>query len=107
MPYFFIDQLPQAVDTAPSGSVLSRTIYKEHGVNATLFAFDAGEGLTEHTASQTAIIQILEGSAVFTLDNQTHELHAGAWLVMPPRLPHSLVAQTPLKMLLLLVKDGA
>ena len=71
-------------------------------MKAILFGFDAGQELSEHTSSQMAIIQILRGEATVTLGDDSHELKGGSWLLMPPRLKHSVHANTPLTMLLLM-----
>jgi quercetin dioxygenase-like cupin family protein len=61
--------------------------------------------LSEHTASQTAIIHVLSGEGTLTLDDDVKELRPGTWVRMPAGLKHSLTATTPLKMTLLLVKS--
>jgi len=101
--YHLTENLSALMEQIPQDSIVSRTIYKDDALKAVLFGFAAGQALSEHTASQAAIIEIVKGEAVITLDSTTHELQAGAWLHMPPRLPHSVVAKSPLVMLLLLV----
>ena len=86
-----------------SDSIISRTIHKEGKINAVLFAFDTGQALTEHRSVYTAILQVLDGKATITLGQDAHELEAGAWISMPPQMPHSVLAQSPMKMLLLML----
>lgn len=81
-------------------SIVSRTLHKDAAMRAILFGFDAGQELSEHTSSQAAIIQILEGEASVIVGADQHELKAGSWLYMTPHLKHSVSAKTPLKMLL-------
>ena len=85
-------------------SIVSRVFLKNDAVNMTLFGFDAGQELTEHTASKAAILQILKGEATLTLGDETVEAKANTWIYMPPNLPHSVVAKTQVVMLLTLLK---
>ena len=85
-------------------SIVSRVFLKNDRVNMTLFGFDAGQELTEHTAAKAAILQILQGEATITLGDDTHQAQANTWLYMPPNLPHSIAAKTQLVMLLTLLK---
>lgn len=98
--YLLIKNLNQAVETIPEESIVSRTLYKNKALKVILFAFAAGQELSEHTASVPAMIHILEGEADLKLGEDTVDGAAGAWVHMPPHLPHSLYARTPVKMLL-------
>lgn len=100
--YMLIPNLEELIDDMKPDSIVSRTFYKSDGMKAILFGFDAGQELSEHTSSQSAIIQIVKGDATVTLGEDRHELSAGAWTHMPPRLKHSIYAKTPLMMLLLM-----
>jgi quercetin dioxygenase-like cupin family protein len=100
--YTLIPNLTDLIDTIQPESIVSRTFYKGDRLKAILFGFDTGQELSEHTSSQSAIIQIVQGEATVTLGADTHELSAGSWLQMPPRLTHSVYAKTPLIMLLLM-----
>jgi quercetin dioxygenase-like cupin family protein len=91
----------------PADGTLSRTIYRDDQVKAVLFSFDAGQELSEHTASMPAIIQIVQGQADLTLGAETVTVGPGAWVHMPAGLRHAIVARTPLVMLLLLLKERA
>jgi quercetin dioxygenase-like cupin family protein len=101
--YAFVPDLSTLAD-APADSIVSRTIYKDDRVKVVLFAFAPGQELSEHTASTAAIIHVLRGEARLTLGGDVHEASAGTWVRMPPQLPHSLLATTPVQMLLLLLQ---
>jgi quercetin dioxygenase-like cupin family protein len=88
----------------PEDSILSRTFYKDDRLSAVLFSFAAGEELSEHTSAYPAIIQILSGRARLKLGDDESIVEAGAWARMAPKLPHSVVAETPVVMLLLMLK---
>ncbi|MEE8169447.1 MAG: cupin domain-containing protein, partial [Phycisphaerae bacterium] len=66
--------------------------------------FAAGEELSEHTASMPAILHIVQGEAALTLGGDTVEARAGTWAYLPPNLPHSIRAKTPVVMMLTLIK---
>ena len=100
--YTLIPDLQNLVEEIQTDSITSRTFYKGSSMNAILFAFDAGQELSEHTSSKTAILQIVEGEATISLGDDAHKVSAGAWIQMPPHLKHSVHAETPLKMLLLM-----
>jgi quercetin dioxygenase-like cupin family protein len=89
-----------------AGSVVSRTLVKKQAGTVTLFAFDRGEGLSEHTAPYDALVHILEGEADVTLAGEVHRLQAGEAIVMPAGAPHALRAQERFKMLLTMVKSS-
>lgn len=86
------------------GSVVSRQITKSDGGNVTLFAFDAGQELSEHTAPFDALVHILDGEAEVRLDGVPHTLTAGDAIIMPADVPHALRAVTRFKMLLTMVR---
>ena len=100
--YTLIPDLQNLVEEIQTDSITSRTFYKGDGMNAILFAFDAGQELSEHTSSKAAILQIVEGEATISLGNDVHKVSTGAWLQMSPHLKHSVYAETALKMLLLM-----
>jgi quercetin dioxygenase-like cupin family protein len=100
--YTLIEDLAGLIGEIQPESIVSRTFYKEDRLKAILFGFDAGQELSEHTSSQSAIIQIVRGEATITLGEVRHELNTGSWLHMPPHLKHSVYAKTPLIMLLLM-----
>ena len=88
----------------PADAILSRTLYNDDTIKVVLFGFAVGQELSEHTASTAAIIQILKGEADLRLGNDAIDARAGTWVHMPPQLPHSLRARTPMIMLLILLK---
>lgn len=100
-PHSVIEDLAASISIQPE-SIVSRTFCKSERFKAVLFAFDVEQSLSEHTSSKEAIIQILQGEAVITLDDESHELSEGSWLHMPPHMRHSVYAKTPLIMLLLM-----
>ena len=101
--YQFIQNLLEEIPSLPEKSILSRTFYQEGQLKAILLGFAPGQELSEHTASVPAILQILEGEATLGLGPDRCEAGAGAWAHMPPGLPHSIYAHTPVKMLLLML----
>ncbi|MCG9230162.1 cupin domain-containing protein [Vibrio diabolicus] len=103
--YTLYEDLASEVDI-PNAGITSRPVYKGERMRAVMFGFAQGEEMTEHTASVPAIAQILEGECIFTLENEAKSLKAGAWLLMDAHLPHSVVAQTPLKLMLYLLRDA-
>lgn len=99
----------QAVDVAQTieyadGSVVSRTIIENKSGTVTLFAFDAGEGLSEHTAPFDALVQVLDGKAEIMIGGKGNTLSAGQMILMPANVPHALRARERFKMLLVMVR---
>jgi quercetin dioxygenase-like cupin family protein len=88
----------------PADGILSRTLFASDRLKVVGFGFASGEELSEHTAAFPAILHVLSGEATLTLGADRHEATAGAWVHMPAKLPHSVKAQTPVTMLLLLLK---
>ena len=72
--------------------------------NITLFAFDKGQGLTEHTADYNAFVQILNGKAEIRIGDNPHQLHKGDCIIMPAKVPHALRATENFKMLLTMIR---
>lgn len=87
------------------GKISSRTLAKQPGVNMTLMAFDAGEGVSTHAAPGDAMAYILDGEAEITIDGKVGIASAGQALVMPSGIPHAVKAVTAFKMLLIVVKE--
>lgn len=98
--------LADLVDWQP-GPVVSRVLHRSAGGVVTLFAFDAGEGLTEHTNPNDAIVQIVEGSLRITVGGTERRMARGDVLHMPPGAPHRLHGGPRFKMLLTLLRPGA
>jgi len=86
------------------GAVVSREIVKRPAGNVTLFAFDAGEGLSEHTAPFDALVQILEGAADIMVAGKTYRVSAGEMILLPAGQPHALKAVRRFKMLLTMIR---
>lgn len=86
-------------------SVVSIELMKKQTGTVTLFAFDNGEGLSEHTAPFDAMIQVLDGTLELTLGGQLYTINEGEMIIMPRDVPHALLAQTKLKMLLTMIKS--
>jgi quercetin dioxygenase-like cupin family protein len=106
----FIDLASQL--EPPADGTLSRTLLNDDRVKVVLFGFSAGQELSEHTSSMPAILQFLSGSARVTLGPDSVAAGSGTWVHMPSGLPHSIRTQTPVVMLLTLLKpatsaDGA
>ena len=89
------------------GSVVSRTLVKKSTGTVTLFAFDKGEGLSEHSTPHDALVQILDGTATITVGGTPHEVNSGEILLLPANIPHGLTAPVPFKMLLTMIREPA
>ena len=85
-------------------SVVSREIIRKPSGTMTVFAFDAGEGLSEHTAPFDAAVYLLEGEARITIDGEPHSVKEGEMIIMPAGKPHALKAVSRYKMLLVMIK---
>ena len=85
-------------------SVVSRELIRKPAGTLTVFAFDQGEGLSEHTAPFDAVVCILEGEAQISIDKKPHTVKEGEMLIMPANKPHALHAVTKFKMLLVMIK---
>ncbi|MBN1587064.1 MAG: cupin domain-containing protein [Candidatus Omnitrophica bacterium] len=88
------------------GSVVSSTLLKKQTGTVTVFAFDQGQGLSEHEAPFDALVQIVEGEAEIRIGGEPKLLKQGDSIVMPANVPHALNAPVPFKMLLTLIKSG-
>jgi quercetin dioxygenase-like cupin family protein len=88
-----------------SGSVVSRTIMDKPSGTLTLFAFEKGEGLSEHTAPYDATLYVIDGETEVTISSKVLRLKQGELLIMPANEPHSLRAITRFKTLLVMIKS--
>lgn len=88
------------------GAVVSRQFLKKDAGTVTMFAFAAGQGLSEHTAPFDALVQILDGAADVVVSGATFRVSAGEAIVLPANRPHSLAAVTPFKMLLTMIRSA-
>jgi quercetin dioxygenase-like cupin family protein len=102
--YGFIRDLRAEV-SVPADGILSRTVHSDDRTTLTVFGFDAGQELTEHTSSSAAIVEFLEGTGEIVLDGETHEVGPGSWVAMPPGMRHAIRARTPLTMSLVLLRS--
>ena len=88
----------------PQEGTLSRVLYKDDQVRLVVFAFDAGQELTDHTAAMAAIVEVITGRLRLGLGDEQVELAPGAWVHMPPNLRHSVLAIEPSVMLLTMLR---
>ena len=86
------------------GSVVSKTLLKKDTGNITLFSFDKGQGLTEHTSPFDAVVYLLDGQAEITIGGKPHTVKAGEMIIMPANVPHGLQAVAQFKMLLIMIR---
>ncbi|MGZ7068880.1 MAG: cupin domain-containing protein, partial [Methanobacterium sp.] len=87
------------------GSVVSREIIKKDTGTVTIFAFDKGEGLSEHTAPFDAMVQIVDGKAEITISGKKNVLEKGDMIIMPANDPHALTALEKYKMILTMIRS--
>ena len=87
-----------------AGSVVSRVIVKQKTGNVTLFAFDAGQELSEHTAPFDALVNVVDGEAEITISGTPMRVHAGEMVLMPANQPHALKAIRRFKMMLTMIR---
>jgi quercetin dioxygenase-like cupin family protein len=88
-----------------AGSVVSRTLVEKPSGTVTLFAFDKGQGLSEHTAPYDALVMVLDGEAEITISGEARQVKSGEMVVMPANIPHALKARRRFKMMLVMVKS--
>jgi quercetin dioxygenase-like cupin family protein len=102
-----VAQAVRLIDLADyqEGSVVSRTIIKKKTGTVTFFAFDEGQGLSEHTTPFDALVYILEGEVEIIISGKTHHLKHGEMIIMPADQPHALKAVKKFKMILVMMKS--
>lgn len=88
-----------------AGSVVSRTLAKKPTGTITLFAFDAGQGLSEHSAPYDAIVQVVDGTGTLRIGGKDVVARAGEIVVMPANIPHAVQANERFKMLLVMIRS--
>jgi len=88
------------------GSVVSRTVLNSTAGTVTIFAFDGGEGLGEHTAPYDALLHVLEGRAEITISGKTSPVERGEAIILPAGRPHAVRALSRFKMLLTMIRTG-
>lgn len=87
-----------------TSSVVSRTLKENKAGTITLFAFDAGQGLSEHSAPFDAVVQVIDGEGRFIIGGEEHDLKAGQLIIMPANVPHAVRAKQRFKMLLTMLR---
>jgi quercetin dioxygenase-like cupin family protein len=97
---------PLSLTAYQDGAVVSRTLLKRGGGTVTLFAFDQGQGLSEHTAPFDAIAYVLEGEALVTIADTPVTVRSGEMVLMPANQPHAVSAPSRFKMLLTMLRSG-
>ena len=103
-PYTFFPNLDDLITDVPDKSILSQRVYDSDQAQMVVFSFAAGEELSEHTSTHAALLHIVSGEATLTLGGDTMQAQAGSWAWMQPNLPHSVVARTPVVMVLVMIK---
>lgn len=104
MPSATAVRLDELVSVAP-GAIVSRTLVQSKSGTITLFAFDEGQGLSEHTAPFDAFVQVLSGQLLLTIGGDPIEARAGDAVLMPADVPHALEARQPAQMLLVMIRE--
>ena len=87
------------------GAIVSRTLIDKEAGTLTLFAFDKGQGLSEHTAPYDALIQVFEGEAIVRISGKETSIKQGEIIIIPANHPHALSAMTRFKMLLTMIRS--
>lgn len=88
-----------------AGSIVSRTLIDKKTGTLTLFAFDAGQNLSEHTAPFDAVVQVLDGEAALVIGGNEVRAPTGSLVIMPANIPHALRAEKRFKMLLTMIRE--
>jgi quercetin dioxygenase-like cupin family protein len=96
--------LADLIAPTPHG-IASRVLVKTGGGNVTLFAFDAGEGLSEHTAPFDALVLVLDGRLTLTIGGRAVDAAPGTIVRMPAGVPHAVAATAPSRMLLIMLRE--
>lgn len=87
-----------------SGAIVSQTLVDGDDVTVTVFAFDEGERLSEHTAPHDAILQVVDGTGAITVEDEEHEVQNGEAIVLPANKPHAVDAVSQFKMFLTMIR---
>ena len=87
-----------------ASSIVSRVLLKNKGGTVTLFAFDAGEGLSEHTAPFDALVVVTDGDAEVEIAGESFKVRKGETIILPANRPHAVKATTKFKMLLIMIR---
>lgn len=86
-------------------SIVSKTVLKKTAGNISLFAFDKGEGLSEHSAPFDALVQVIDGKGEIIIDKKSYLLDTGNVIIMPANIPHAVKATEKFKMMLTMIKS--
>jgi len=86
-------------------AIVSKTLIKKETGTVTLFAFDKGQGLSEHTAPFNAMVNVIDGEGVVIIDKKEHLVAAGEFIIMPANITHALDAKSKFKMILTMIKS--
>jgi len=86
-------------------AIVSRTVIDKDVGTVTLFAFDKGQGLSEHVAPYDALVLVLDGEAQIMISGKSHTVRAGQMLIMPANEPHALDAEVRFKMMLVMIRE--
>jgi len=96
--------LQESIAYSP-GAVVSKTLLEKKTGTITIFAFDQGQNLSEHTAPFDATVIITEGEAAIRVDQTVHTIKEGEMIIMPANIPHALDAKKKFKMILVMIKE--
>lgn len=102
--YTYFENLVSEIPEIPADSIISRTIHSDERTKVVLFGFAPGQELSEHTAATPALLYFVKGEGSLTLSGDTQRVAPGSWAHMAPQLAHSIHADTPLVMLLVLIR---
>ena len=94
---------PRDLVAYQQGSIVSRMLVYSKSGTITVFAFDAGEGLSEHTAPYDAVLQVLDGETLVTIVGKEYPMKTGDLIIMPATIPHAVQAVTRFKMMLTMI----
>ncbi|HEC56757.1 MAG TPA: cupin domain-containing protein [Candidatus Syntrophoarchaeum butanivorans] len=92
------------IDYSP-GSIVSKALIDKKAGTVTLFAFDRGQGLSEHSAPYDVLVQIIEGESEIIIGGEAHRVRAGEVIIMPADVPHAVKAPEQFKMLLVMIRS--
>jgi quercetin dioxygenase-like cupin family protein len=98
--------LARLVDYAP-GAIVSKTLLDKKAGTLTVFSFDAGQGLSEHTSPYDATVLVLDGQALMMIGGQPVRAGVGEMVIMPANIPHDVRAEQRFKMLLIMIREKA
>jgi len=99
VPFRFVDMIDYQTD-----SIVSRTLIEQKSGNVTVFAFDQGQKLSEHTAPFNALVEVVDGAAIITIDGSDYRVEAGQQIIMPANIPHAVTAEERFKMVLIKIR---